>query len=51
MYRILNNNRINEIQPGHLTGLDELETLTLDQNEIAKADFSDLENSTAIYLM
>ncbi|XP_032686679.1 relaxin receptor 1 isoform X2 [Odontomachus brunneus] len=48
---ILDNNRINEIQPGHLTGLNKLETLKLDQNEIAIADFSDLENSTTIYLI
>lgn len=49
--RILDGNKISEIQHGHLTGLDKLETLKLDQNEIAIADFSDLENSTAIYLM
>ncbi|XP_014488509.1 PREDICTED: relaxin receptor 1 [Dinoponera quadriceps] len=51
IWLILDSNRINEIQPGHLTGLDKLETLRLDQNEIAIADFSDLENSTAIYLI
>lgn len=51
VYRILTNNSISEILPGHLTGLNKLETLLLDQNKIVTADFSDLEDSTAAYLM
>ncbi|TGZ49210.1 Uncharacterized protein DBV15_05910 [Temnothorax longispinosus] len=48
---ILTNNSISEILPGHLTGLNKLETLLLDQNKIVTADFSDLEDSTAAYLI
>ncbi|XP_050448592.1 relaxin receptor 1 isoform X2 [Cataglyphis hispanica] len=48
---VLTNNRIKEILRGHLTGLDKLETLRLDQNKIATANFSDLENSTTVYLI
>ncbi|XP_011869599.1 PREDICTED: relaxin receptor 1 isoform X2 [Vollenhovia emeryi] len=48
---ILTNNSLSEILPGHLTGLNKLETLLLDQNKITTADFSDLENSTAAYLI
>ncbi|XP_026823955.1 relaxin receptor 1 isoform X2 [Ooceraea biroi] len=48
---VLTTNRINEIQTGHLTGLNKLETLRLDQNNIVMADFSDLENSTTVYLI
>lgn len=51
MYRVLTNNRIGEILPGHLMGLDKLETLRLDQNRIVMANFFDLENSTTTYLM
>lgn len=51
VYRILTNNSISEILPGHLTGLNKLETLLLDQNKIVTADFSDLEDSAAAYLM
>lgn len=51
LYRILTNNRIREILPGHLMGLNKLETLRLDQNRIVTANFSDLENSTTTYLM
>lgn len=51
IHRVLTNNRIKEILPGHLTGLDKLETLRLDQNKIVTANFSDLENSTTVYLM
>lgn len=51
MYRVLTNNRIREILPGHLMGLNKLETLRLDQNRIVTANFSDLENSTTVYLM
>ncbi|KAL6438881.1 hypothetical protein ACFW04_003741 [Cataglyphis niger] len=48
---VLTNNRIRQILPGHLTGLDKLETLRLDQNKIVTANFSDLENSTTVYLI
>lgn len=51
LHRMLSNNRIREIQPGHLIGLNKLETLRLDGNKIITADFSDLENSTTTYLM
>ncbi|EFN70299.1 Relaxin receptor 1 [Camponotus floridanus] len=48
---VLTNNRIKEILPGHLMGLNKLETLRLDQNRIVTANFSDLENSTTVYLI
>ncbi|KAL0123967.1 hypothetical protein PUN28_006051 [Cardiocondyla obscurior] len=48
---ILTNNSISEVLPGHLTGLNNLETLLLDKNKIVTADFSDLEDSAAVYLI
>ncbi|XP_070166729.1 leucine-rich repeat-containing G protein-coupled receptor 3 isoform X2 [Polyergus mexicanus] len=48
---VLTNNKIREILPGHLTGLNKLETLRLDQNKIVTANFSDLGNSTTVYLI
>ncbi|KAG7201394.1 hypothetical protein KM043_004156 [Ampulex compressa] len=48
---VLTNNKIGEIQPGHLAGLVKLETLRANKNRILAADLSDLEDSFSVYLI
>jgi energy-converting hydrogenase Eha subunit G len=50
-FRILSNNKIQEISKGHLVGLMSLETLSADNNEIHTLNLQDLENSTALELL
>lgn len=49
--RVLSNNELKIIKPGHFVGLSSLEVLLADNNKIISADFTDFENSNTLEWM